>query len=125
MPETLAWSFNAGSPGGSIDASGALPSDAVTVAAVTVDAGSNKALNLQLADLSKLSFIGLKSSLYQEKVKVKASGAGAKEIILSGPVILFGNAINLLGESLATLTVTNTDAANAADIEILIGSKLA
>jgi hypothetical protein len=124
MGEALAWSFNAGSAGGSLDASGTLDAEAVTVAGVTVEPASNRALNIQLADVSKLAFLAVKSSLYGDKVKVKAAGAGAKEIVLTGPLVMFGGAIGLLGASLATLTVTNDDAAARADIEILIGSKL-
>ena len=124
MSESLAWSFNAGSAGGSLDASGSIDAEAVTVAGVTVDPASNRALNIQLADVSKLAFLAIKSSLYGDKVKVKAAGSGAKEITLTGPVVMFGGAIALLGPSLATLTVTNDDTAAKADIEILIGSKL-
>jgi hypothetical protein len=120
----IAWSFNAGSTGGSIDAFGEVASESVTIAAVTVEAASNKALAFQLADISNLSFLVVKSSLYAEKVKVKPGGAGAKEVKLLGPLVLFGGAIGLLGPSLATLTVTNDDAAIPVDVEILIGRKL-
>jgi len=89
-----------------------------------VDPASNKALNIQLADVTKLSFLAVKSSLYGEKVKVKAAGNNAPEIALSGPLVMFGDAIGLLGTSLATLTVTNDDAATAAEVDILIGSTL-
>lgn len=124
MTESIAWSLNAGSPGGSVDASGSLEVDAVTIASTTLDPQASKALSLQLADIDKLGFLAVKSSLYAEKIKVKGAGAGAKEIKLTGPLVLFGGAVSLLGASLATLTITNDDAAASADIEILIGRKL-
>jgi hypothetical protein len=120
----IAWSFNAGSTGGSIDASGDIASEAIMIAGITIDPATNKSLALQLASIDNLNFLAIKSSLYAEKVKVKPGGAGAKEVKLVGPLVLFGGAIALLGPSLATLTITNDDAAVAADVEILIGRKL-
>jgi hypothetical protein len=124
MTENVAWSVNAGSPGGSIDASGSLALDAVTTVSVAIDAQSNEALDLQLADISKLSFLAITASAYDGTVKVAASGAGATEVALTGPLILFGASIGLLGSSLATLTLTNDAAASVAEVHILIGSKL-
>jgi hypothetical protein len=123
MSEVIAWSVNAGSPGGSIAASGVLTTEAVTTAAITIDPAGHHDLALQLDAIDKLTFLAVKSSIYQEKVRVKAGAAG-KEIKLLGPLFLYGGAIALLGPSLATLTVANDDAANPANIEILIGQKL-
>jgi hypothetical protein len=124
MSEVIAWSFNAGTPSGSIDNSGSFSSDAVVAASVTLDAAGTKALDLQMADLTKVKFVAVKSSLYNGKVTIKASGTGATEIALTGPVVLFGAAVALLGPSLDTLTVKNTDAGTSADIEILIACNL-
>jgi hypothetical protein len=124
MPEAIAWSINAGSPGGSIAASGSLASEAVMIAAVTIDPASSKDLAVQLGDVSKIAFLAVKSSLYNNKVRVKATGAGATEVKLLGPLVLFGGTIALLGASLATFTIANDDAVTPANIEILIGQKL-
>lgn len=124
MPDKMAWSINAGSSSGGIDASGSFDTESVMAASVTIDGASNKALALQLEVVAKLNFFALKSSLYDGKVTIKAGGAGAKDIVLHGPLVLFGAAVGLLGASLATLTVTNADATKPADIEILIGHKL-
>jgi hypothetical protein len=124
MPDKMAWSINAGSSSGSIDASGSLDTESVMASKVTIDAASNKALALQLDVVTKLNFFALKSSLGDGKVTIKAGGAGAKDIVLNGPLVLFGPAVGLLGASLETLTVTNAHATLPADIEILIGHKL-
>jgi len=132
MAEKLSWSVGVGSPGGGISQSGSFDTEAVTLASVSVNAQANKALTLQLAQIDKLSFIAVKSSVYSDKLKVKASGSGAPDIKLNGPLLLFGDSVKLLGPSLATITVTNdepTAAAGAppvapADIEIMIGQKL-
>jgi hypothetical protein len=68
--------------------------------------------------------VAVKSSLYTGKVKVKATGTGATEFVMTGPVMLFGAAVSLLGPSLDTLTVKNEDATKSADIEILIACNL-
>jgi hypothetical protein len=124
MGNKLSWSLNAGAPGGSLDQSGSIDCDAITNVAITIDATENKALELQLADVSNLVFLAIKSSIYDKKVKIEASGAGATEIELSGPVFLYGAAIALLGPSLETLTITNTHATEAAEIDILIATKV-
>jgi hypothetical protein len=124
MSEIIAWSFNAGTPSGSIDNSGSFKSDAVASASITIDAATNKTLDLQLADLTKVSFVAVKSSLYTSKVKIKAAGTGATEFVLTGPVILFGAAVALLGPSLDSLIVKNEDTTKSADIEILIAYNL-
>lgn len=125
MSEKITWSINAGSPGGSLAASGSVECDAVTTASITVDAaGGSKALDLQLADVTKVVFLAVKSSVYGGKVKVKATGAGATEITLTGPVFLYGAGVALLGPSLDTFTITNSHATEAADVDILIATTL-
>jgi hypothetical protein len=124
MGETIAWSLSAGAPGGALSASGSFSADSVTLASVTIDAATNKTLTFQLEDVTKILFLSIKSSLYDGKVKVIAAGAGAKEIKLTGPVMLFGEGVALLGASLDTLKITNTDAANAVNVDVLIAAKL-
>jgi hypothetical protein len=122
MSQKLAWSINAGLPGGSLAASGTLDCDAVTTASLSVDAGGVKTLDLQLDDVTKVVFLAINSSFFGGKVKVKASGTGATEITLAGPVFLYGAGVALLGPSLDTLKVTNTHTTDVADIEILIAT---
>jgi hypothetical protein len=124
MGETVSWSLSAGAPGGALSASGSFPADSVTLASVTIDAAANKTLTFQLEDVTKILFLSIKSSLYDGKIKVIAAGAGAKEIKLTGPLTLFGEAVALLGASLDTLKITNSDAAKAVDVEVLIAAKL-
>jgi hypothetical protein len=132
MAEKLSWSVGVGSPGGSINQSGSLDTEAVTLASVSVNAQDSKPLSLQLSQIDKLSFFAVKSSLYSDKLKMKATGAGAPDIKLNGPLLLFGDTIKLLGPSLATITVTNDEPAapagappaDPAAIEIMIGQKL-
>jgi len=77
-----------------------------------------------LSDVSNVVFLAIKSSFYEDKVKIKASGTGATEVTLSGPVLLYGATIALLGPTLETLTITNSDATNPVDIDILIATKV-
>lgn len=122
MSNKISWSLNAGAPGGSVDNNGSIDCDAVTNIVISIDANTNKALDLQLADVSNIVFLAIKASFYDKKIKVKASGTGATEITLSGPVMLFGTAVALLGPSLETLTITNADTTNAVDVTILIAT---
>ncbi|WP_162894669.1 hypothetical protein [Rhizobium terrae] len=124
MSEKISWSVNAGAAGGSLVQSGSVDCEAVTTVSVSIDAGGSKALDLQLEDISKVEFLGIKSSIYDGKLKVKASGTGAAEIALTGPVLLFRGGVALLGPSFETLTVKNEHAADAASVEILIASTL-
>ncbi len=102
---------------------GSLDCDAVTSVTISIDANTNRSLDLQLSDVSNVIFLVIKSSLYDDKVKIKASGAGATEVALSGPFLLYGSAIALLGPSLETLTITNSDSTNPVSIDILIATK--
>jgi hypothetical protein len=43
---------------------------------------------------------------------------------MTGPLVLYGDAVKLFGASLATVTVTNDDQSQAADVHVLLGRKL-
>lgn len=122
MSEKIAWSINAGSPGGSLDASGTVETDSVTTASVSIDAGAESELALDLSDLDKVDLLAVTASAYGETLTVKA-GDG-EETPLHGPLVLFRGAIALLGDSLATLTVKN-DGDASVDLAILVARKLA
>jgi hypothetical protein len=79
-------------------------------------------LALQIGDVDKLAFFILTSSLTDGSVEVKADTATRTK--LTGPIILFGAAIKLFAGSLDTITLKNSSTADAADIRILMGSKL-
>ncbi len=120
MSETISWSLTAGGRSGSgINATGAIVGDAIVSASVDLAAGSDeRAVTLQVDDVSKIAFLSITSSLLDGKVTVKATG-GATE--LTGPILLFGKAVELFANDLTTLTVHNTSADKAAKLSVLIG----
>jgi len=120
MPEQLSWSLKTGSSGGGTADSGSLEVEAVTSASVTVDAGATMELAFQLEDVSKITMLLVKSSTYGGTLRVSAGGS---EVVLTGPLILYGDAIALFSDSLETVTVANDDAV-AADVDVLLGLKL-
>lgn len=122
MTKSVSWSFSAGSAAGSLDTFGKLDIDAITAASIVVDPGADVDLSLQLANIDKLKLLAVSTGRYDGKVKVKGAGS---EVALAGPLILFGGGIALLGASIATLSVKNEDATQAAEVEILIGGELA
>lgn len=119
MSETISWSLTAGGGGSGINVAGATTGDAVVAASVELDAGSNeRALTLQVDDVAKVAFLAISSDLLDGKVTVKATGSA---IELTGPILLFGEAIALFASDLTTLTVHNTSADKAAKLSVLIG----
>jgi hypothetical protein len=138
MAEKMSWSMSASSLGASVNDTGAIEIDAATRASVTVTAGTPESLNLNLPEIAKLRFLAITSSLYDEKVAVSVAsgapaGAGApagpapstKTFKLMGPLVLCGDSIvQLLGPTLAFVTLTNSDPNKAASIEILVGHQL-
>src|SRR3954452_23672453 len=87
VTQILSWSFNAGAPSGvGVNTSGSASVDAVTSAAVTLDANmqATEELALQIDDVGKVAFLVLTSSLTSGEVEVKADGAAVTK--LSGPL---------------------------------------
>lgn len=121
MSETISWSLTAGGASGSgVNAAGATTGDATVSVSVDLDpAGPERALTLQVDDVDKVSFLAISSSLLDGKVTVKATGAAATK--LTGPILLFGEAVALFASDLTTLTVKNNSADKAAKLSVLIG----
>ncbi len=124
MSQKFSWSFSGGAPSGAgANSGGSVEIDAITSAGVTLaKASADRALALQIDDVDKLAFFILTSSLNDGSVDVKADGATRTKI--TGPLILYGEAIKLFAGDLQTLTLKNASATDAADIGILIGFKL-
>lgn len=120
----LTWSLNIGSSDAAIADAGGLSVDALTKASVTVDGGADRALDLEHADLANLMLLAVRASRYDGTLSVKGPAGDDPEIALTGPLVLYGAAVGLLGGSLATLTVSN-GGADAADVDLLIGRALA
>lgn len=120
----LTWSLNIGSSDAAIADAGGLSVDALTKASVTVDAGADSALDLEHADLANLLLLAVRASRYDGTVSVKGPADSDPEIALTGPLVLHGAAVGLLGGGLATLTVGNAGT-EAADVDLLIGRALA
>ncbi|APZ97705.1 hypothetical protein BWQ93_03795 [Sphingopyxis sp. QXT-31] len=124
MPQKFSWSFSGGTPSGAgANEGGSVEVDAITSAEVTLaKASADRALALQIDDVEKLAFFILTSSINDGSVGVKADTATRTKI--TGPLILYGEAIKLFAGDLQTLTLKNASATDAADITILMGFKL-
>jgi hypothetical protein len=124
MPQKFSWSFSGGTPSGAgANNGGSVEVDAITSAGVTLaKASADRPLALQIDDVEKLAFFILTSSLNDGSVDVKADTATRTKI--TGPLILYGEAIKLFAGDLQTLTLKNASATDAADITILMGFKL-
>lgn len=121
MLQNLSWSFSAGSPGGAINTSGNTATDAVISASIELGAAMGAAQNiaLQVDDVDKVAFLAISSSLNDGKVEIQGTGANAT--IVTGPLILYGNAVSLFADDLTTLKVQNKSADKDAILSILIG----
>ena len=121
MSETITWSLTAGGKSGSaIQTKGASTGDGIVSVSVDLDAGSaERDLALQVDKVDNVAFLAISSDLLDSSVTVKADGANASA--LSGPILLFGEAVKLFAGDLTTLTVHNTSADKAAKVTVLIG----
>lgn len=121
MSETITWSLTAGGTSGSaIQTQGASVGDGIVSVSVDLDAGSDaRDLVLQVDTVDNVALLAISSSLLDGSVTVKADGANATA--LSGPILLFGEAVTLFAGDLTTLTVHNTSAVTAAKVTVLIG----
>ena len=125
MSQKFSWSFSGGAPSGAgVNNSGSAEIDAITSAAVTLVKAmpADRDLALQIDDVEKLAFFIMTSSLNDGSVDVKADGATRTK--LTGPLILYGEAIALCAGDLQTLSRRNSSATDAAEITILMGFKL-
>jgi hypothetical protein len=125
VTQLMSWSFNAGAPTGvGVNASGSASVDAITTAGVTLEANMPAAedLALQFDDVGKVDFLVLTSSLTSGEVEVKADGAAVTK--LTGPLVLFGNAVKLFAGNLGKVSVQNKSADKKAEIAILVGLSL-
>lgn len=121
MAETIAWSLTAGGTSGSaVQARGASVGDGIVSVSVELEAASSaRDLLLQVDQVEKVAFLAISATLFDGSVTVKADGANATA--LSGPILLFGDAVKLFAGDLTTLTVENASVVSAARITVLIG----
>lgn len=125
MSQKFFWSFGGNSQAGVGIADGnGIEVDAITTAEVQLaeNMAADRKLALQIDDVDKLAFFILTSSLIDGSVEVKADTATRTKLV--GPIILFGTAIKLFAGSLDSISLRNLSATDAADIRILVGSKL-
>ncbi|HEV7322648.1 MAG TPA: hypothetical protein VGO04_28945 [Ensifer sp.] len=121
MSETITWSLTAaGKSGSAIQAKGASIGDGIVSVSVDLDAGSAaRDLALQVDKVDNVAFLTISSDLLDGSVTVKADRPNASA--LSGPILLFGEAVKLFADDLTTLTVHNTSAGKPAKVTVLIG----
>ncbi|HYW16896.1 MAG TPA: hypothetical protein VE891_12195 [Allosphingosinicella sp.] len=127
MSDSISWSFNAiAASGATGKVTGKTPVDAVMVASKTVKKGDTADLGLQLETANKVIYLSITSTSPEVTVKV-GTGAGAKTVTMTGPLVLHGDAVKLLSDDLGKVTVTGPTSVGAppADVSILIGFNLA
>jgi len=125
VAETISWSFTAGaSSGAGLSSNGTLEAEAVTAAVVSLEANMSDAADLamQLEDVDRIAFLAVSASLTDGSVEIQADGANPTP--LTGPLLLYGAAVRLFAGDLSTLKVQNKHATDAAELSVLIGSKL-
>lgn len=125
MPDSISWSFNAAaSSGGTSKASGKSSVDAVLVANRTIKKGAAaEELALQLETAAKVALLAITSSSREVTVKV-GTGAGAKTVTLTGPLVLHGDAVKLFSDDLGKVTLSAPTSDASADVSILVGFNL-
>lgn len=124
MSETISWSVTAGGPSGTgINAAGATTGDATVSVSIALDpASGERALALQVDDVDKVTFLAVSSDLTDGDVTVRATAVDATAI--TGPMLMFGDAVKLFASDLTTLTVENESVDTAANLSVLIGLKV-
>ncbi len=123
--QSIGWAFKASSNTGSaIQATNEIEADTVTKVSLSVGANETDAeFLLQLSRINKIKFFSVFCSVLDGTVSIKPDHADGKTVKLEGPLILFGESVNLIGPTLNKLLVTNAGAADI-DITILIGRAL-
>ena len=72
--------------------------------------------------MSNITFLAISSSISDGTVEVQADGAAPTP--LTGPMILYGDAVGLFAGDLTTLKAQNKHATDEAELSVLIGFKL-
>lgn len=125
MPQSFSWSYCGGAPSGvGVNNAGNVGVDAITTAGVTLAKAmaADRDLALQIDDVGKVAFFVLTSSLNDGSVEIKADTATRTK--LTGPIILYGEAVKLFAGDLDKISLKNSSATDAAEITILMGLKL-
>ena len=118
MPDSISWNFNAVTRlGAYTKTAGSTDADAVLVARQTVKKKTTANIDLQIADVAKARFFSLTSIPYDEQIVVTHTGG---DIHLTGPLVLYGDAIKLFNTSLSTVEIKNNSDGDA-EISIMIG----
>ncbi len=123
MAETISWSLTAGgATGAGINTAGSTTGEATVSVSVDLDAQAERPLALQVDDVDKVAFLAISSDIIDGTITVKATGANATP--LTGPILLFGEAVKLFASDLTTLTVKNDTADKTAKLSVLVGLTL-
>ncbi len=124
MPQAIAWSFSAGGPSGAgASASGSTEGDGIISVSKTFDGGGSETdLALQVDRVANVTMLAISSDVLDGTVTVKGSGAKKK---LTGPIVLFGEAVTLFASDLSTIKVHNTSQDKPATVQVLIGMTVA
>ena len=122
MADTIAWYCTfASTAGAKLTSDGETPVGATLVASsVSLDPamGVPRGIRLQLDSVDDVAFLAIRSSLLDGSVEVQAGGAPTT---LTGPLVLFGDAVGLFTGDLTTLQATNTHADQGAELSVLVG----
>jgi hypothetical protein len=124
MPEKINWTLNVQVVGGpKMAASETVTVDAYDKIQVTVDAGEDKAVEVQPGGDDRVQFLLINSNQSDDKLTYKV-GTATEDIKLDAPQLFIGDgAVGLLGEAPGKLSFSN-GLSEAASIEILVGRKV-
>ncbi|MEM9578056.1 MAG: hypothetical protein AAF999_13710 [Pseudomonadota bacterium] len=126
MPSRISWSNSVASDGGArVSGRGDIVIDAATSITATLEPAmaAAQALSLQVADPSGVAVLAIFSDIMDGSVTVEAT-LGAPTA-LTGPLVLYGDAVTLFASDLTTLNVQNNHATDEATVDILIGRTVA
>ncbi len=120
MSEAISWSLSAGGPtGAGVSSAGQTIGDATISLSKELDIGEGKDLSLQVDDVDKVTFLAIDCDLLDGDVTVKATSADTTA--LTGPILLYGEAVKLFASDLTTLSVKNNSTEKKANLTALIG----
>lgn len=125
MSERISWALSLdASSGARVTGREVVDVEATTLATIDLDPAMAAAedFNLQIANTDGVVVFAIMSSLLDGTVSVRATLADATP--LTGPLVLYGEAVTMFASDLSTLRVQNEHPTETAQIKVMIGRAL-